>query len=65
MARPPAGLSVLTPREMLSLFDALPYWTLDPDSAVTTRLQSWRSAHPELAAKYPATEVMRRVFERR
>jgi hypothetical protein len=60
----------LTPEEYFELYAALPDYVQaerEPDRALTA-LTIWERAHPELARKYPAPEILdgsRRMLERR
>jgi len=51
----------LTPAEYFDLFAVLPEWeqAMGDRSAAAARLDEWERAHPEVARKYPAPEMLR------
>lgn len=60
----PAGMEAwLDARGMFSLYQALPLWNDSSETALAP-LAAWKAAHPDLAAKYPANDMLRSVLER-
>lgn len=63
-AEPGVPESMLTPEQLLELYDLLPEDALmaaDPDSAVAP-LRRWMRSHPELVGRIPAAHIARMVL---